>query len=211
MAMTRAQSQARTRALLVSEATRLFLERGFAATSLDAIGEAAGFTRGAVYSNFASKTEIGLAVLDGLYASVAQSAGEAAARVADQGPARWIEVVAQSMESSIGAPRWARLEVEVAASCTDEQVRESFGRRYAEMRASWQRGFLAVHDPQGSLTADPEQIALLLVSALLGAGLQRAADPSIPFDRVVGAIRLVADALAPAGRADRRSASGPQP
>src|SRR5580704_1912992 len=66
--LTRAQSQARTRALIVDAATRLFLRDGFQVTSLEQIGEDAGFTRGAVYSNFPSKTAMGIAVIDELYA-----------------------------------------------------------------------------------------------------------------------------------------------
>lgn len=38
--------------------------RGFAGATIDAIGQAAGFTKGAVYSNFESKDELFLALLD---------------------------------------------------------------------------------------------------------------------------------------------------
>ena len=70
--LTRAESQERTRRLLVEAATRLFLRDGFRATSLETIAEEAGFSRGAVYSNFASKTAIGVVVaLTHGYTSVA--------------------------------------------------------------------------------------------------------------------------------------------
>ena len=38
--------------------------KGFAGATIDAIGQAAGFTKGAVYSNFESKDELFLALLD---------------------------------------------------------------------------------------------------------------------------------------------------
>ncbi len=57
--LTRTESQARTRALILDAATRLFLCDGFQVTSLEQIGGDAGFTRGAVYSNFPSKTAMG--------------------------------------------------------------------------------------------------------------------------------------------------------
>ena len=44
-------------------ANRLFLRQGFVATSLTQIAEEAGVTKGAVYSNFASKEELFLTVL----------------------------------------------------------------------------------------------------------------------------------------------------
>src|SRR5450432_2087430 len=62
--ITREQSMARTRALLLDAAGAVFAERGFAAASLDEISEQAGFTRGAVYSNFRGKDELFLAVLE---------------------------------------------------------------------------------------------------------------------------------------------------
>lgn len=42
----------------------MFLRRGFHHASLDEIAEEAGYTKGAVYSNFAGKNELFLAVLD---------------------------------------------------------------------------------------------------------------------------------------------------
>jgi AcrR family transcriptional regulator len=57
-AMTRADRQARTREELVEAADRLFTEQGFHATSVDAVADAAGYTKGAVYSNFASKEDL---------------------------------------------------------------------------------------------------------------------------------------------------------
>lgn len=66
--LSRAESQARTRELLVSTAQRLFLADGYHATSLDKIADAAGFSKGAVYSNFSGKDELCLVVLDTIYA-----------------------------------------------------------------------------------------------------------------------------------------------
>ena len=53
--MTRAERQQRTREDLVDAAERLFSGQGFHATSLDAVAAEAGYTKGAVYSNFESK------------------------------------------------------------------------------------------------------------------------------------------------------------
>ena len=58
VAPTRAERQAQTRKELVDAAERLFTAQGFHATSLDAVAAEAGFTKGAVYSNFASKEDL---------------------------------------------------------------------------------------------------------------------------------------------------------
>ena len=62
--MTRAERRARTRGDLVDAAERLFTRNGFHATSVDAVADEAGFTKGAVYSNFASKEDLFFAVYE---------------------------------------------------------------------------------------------------------------------------------------------------
>jgi AcrR family transcriptional regulator len=62
--LTRAERKERTRAELIAAAREVFLREGFHQASLDAIAEEAGYTKGAVYSNFESKDELFLAVLD---------------------------------------------------------------------------------------------------------------------------------------------------
>jgi TetR/AcrR family transcriptional repressor of nem operon len=49
---------------LLSAAKALFLSRGYAATTVDAICERAGLSKGSFYHFFGSKDELGLAVLD---------------------------------------------------------------------------------------------------------------------------------------------------
>jgi AcrR family transcriptional regulator len=61
---TRDEKKARTRRRLLDAAAEVFAHRGFAATSLDEVAEVAGFSKGAVYSNFAGKEDLFLSVLD---------------------------------------------------------------------------------------------------------------------------------------------------
>ena len=63
--MTRAERRAQTRAALLDAAARVFAERGFGGASVEAIAAEAGYTRGAFYSNFASKEELFVALLFG--------------------------------------------------------------------------------------------------------------------------------------------------
>ena len=61
---TRAEKQAQTRQALLDAGQAVFLERGFAGASVDAIAARAGYTRGAFYSNFGSKEELFAELLD---------------------------------------------------------------------------------------------------------------------------------------------------
>ena len=62
--LTRQESRAATRAKLIESAAEVFAERGFYGASVEEIAERAGFSRGAFYSNFASREDLFLAVLD---------------------------------------------------------------------------------------------------------------------------------------------------
>jgi len=62
--MTRAESKEQTRQRLLAQAQRLFRERGYAATSLEQIADAAGVTKGAIYGHFASKEDLMLSALE---------------------------------------------------------------------------------------------------------------------------------------------------
>ena len=60
---TRRPPRSETRAAVLRAAAQMFGSNGFAQTSLDQVAAAAGLSRGAVYSNFASKDELFLALL----------------------------------------------------------------------------------------------------------------------------------------------------
>ena len=49
---------------MIEAAESLFVEQGFHATSVDQVAAEAGYTKGAVYSNFESKEDLFLAVYE---------------------------------------------------------------------------------------------------------------------------------------------------
>lgn len=61
---TREASTARTRERLLDEARRLFRDRGYAATSLEQIAEAAEVTKGAIYGHFSTKEDLLLSAIE---------------------------------------------------------------------------------------------------------------------------------------------------
>jgi AcrR family transcriptional regulator len=64
--LTPERRRQQTRDYLLQAAAQVFAERGFHSASLDEVAAAAGFTKGAVYSNFKNKEELFLAVLEAI-------------------------------------------------------------------------------------------------------------------------------------------------
>ena len=62
--LTREESKEVTRMRLIEAAERLFIRKGFDNASVEEISEAAGYSRGAFYSNFDDKEQVLLAVID---------------------------------------------------------------------------------------------------------------------------------------------------
>jgi AcrR family transcriptional regulator len=62
--LSRAERREQTRQELISAAETCFVSQGFHASSVDQVAERAGYTKGAVYSNFASKEDLFFAVYE---------------------------------------------------------------------------------------------------------------------------------------------------
>jgi AcrR family transcriptional regulator len=62
--LSRAERREQTRQELISAAEACFVTDGFHATSVDQVAERAGYTKGAVYSNFAAKEDLFFAVYE---------------------------------------------------------------------------------------------------------------------------------------------------
>jgi AcrR family transcriptional regulator len=71
--ISRPERKARTRSDLIAAARTVFVRRGFHAASLEEIAEEAGYTKGAVYSNFAGKDDLFLAVIEEHYSARAEA------------------------------------------------------------------------------------------------------------------------------------------
>jgi AcrR family transcriptional regulator len=182
------ESQARTRDLLVATARLLFLRDGYHATSLEKVADAAGFSKGAVYSNFRNKDELCLVVLDAIHAEeiTAVLAEVGAARTFDEGIAgfeRWAERM-------IGDEGWTTLEVEFAIQARrDPRLRAELAARDKAIRDVI-GGVLAAR-LEGTPVMDPHDMATALLSLGIGLGMQRVIDPTIPVDVLVKTLRAL--------------------
>lgn len=61
--LTPERRRALTRQQLLAAATEVFARRGYAAARIDEVAERAGFSKGAVYSNFSSKDDLFMALM----------------------------------------------------------------------------------------------------------------------------------------------------
>jgi len=104
---TQAERSAATRDALVAAGRALFAARGYAEVGTEAIVQAAGVTRGALYHQFADKTELFAAVFETVEAEVIARIGVA---IAAQAPADPIEAM------RLGAGAW------LDAACAEPEV-----------------------------------------------------------------------------------------
>ena len=75
-----------TREQLVTAATALFAQRGYEHTSIEAVLEQTGASRGALYHHFASKQALFEAVVDGVEAQVGEAVVVAGSEAGDVDP-----------------------------------------------------------------------------------------------------------------------------
>src|ERR1700754_1034598 len=62
--LRRAEQVERNREAVLDAAHQVFIQRGYAGASLEAIAEEAGFSKGVVYSQFGSKPDLFIALLE---------------------------------------------------------------------------------------------------------------------------------------------------
>ncbi|MBL1074436.1 TetR/AcrR family transcriptional regulator [Nocardia sp. 2] len=180
--MSRPESQARTRTDLVRTARDLFIADGMANTSLARLAEAAGYSKGAVYSNFRSKNELCLEVVELIHV-------EAVASIkAMRGPAR---TTAERL-AAFGA--WARagiadhgrnrLEFELTlAARNDPRLRDQLAANLAAVQDAL-AGLFA--DLGGSRDAEPYRDAARTVFGLgVGLAVERLVDETVTADRIM--------------------------
>lgn len=109
--LSREESRLQTRAHLLAAAKRLFVERGFGATSLRDIAAEAGYTQGAFYSNFAGKEELFVELMrersKAQMSDIAQTLSDPSASA--DGILSALEIWAQTLDAE---PEWSVLGVE---------------------------------------------------------------------------------------------------
>ena len=172
--------RAATHERLVEAATKVVAERGFHAATVDEIAAEAGFSVGALYSNFAGKDDLFLAVFDGHMRWYAERL-EAAAGTADSA-----RVFRDWMDALTEEPEQLLVFVEFwAYAVRRPKLRRSFAGRMAEIRGSLAEAIARRAERTGAeLALPPETLALVLMAVGRGLGLEKLADADAVDDRV---------------------------
>ena len=176
------ERRAATRRRLLDAATAVVAERGFHAASVDAIAAEAGYSVGAIYSNFGGKDDLFLAVFDEHAAWFEQVMADANAETSA------IEaLLAEEQQFLVFVSFWSY-------AVRVPKVRRRLAARMARFRGHVGRLIAERAEAQGgALAGDPEHVAMLALALFRGIALERLADPdAVPDGLLAGAL----DALA---------------
>jgi AcrR family transcriptional regulator len=200
---TQSQRREETREQVLAAAASVFAARGFHATSLDAIAEEAGFSRGAVYYNFADKEELFLELLDRRCAERSQDLRAVFAGTDDdvESTSRQAQLAADhALAAMTGDPEWRALYLEfLAHAARDPAFRRRFSRRSQEMRGALEGVVVERTQPVAdALGMEPEQLAVVIDA--LGTGLwahhMLHGSRAVPDDLFSKALALIVDGIA---------------
>jgi AcrR family transcriptional regulator len=197
--LTRVEQVGKNRASVLDAARRVFLARGYGGATLEAIAEEAGFSKGVVYSQFASKADLFLALLEGRIAERAAENERIAGRAAG---AAALRALLRNFEADVRAEAgWARLVIEFRVHALRDPA---LNRRYAEAHArtvDLLAGALDGIHRRGGLepAMPPRAMAGLMLAVGAGVTLERAADPgALPWP-VLSQMAMSGLGLAPPG------------
>jgi AcrR family transcriptional regulator len=178
---TRAERQAQTRSQLIDAAAQVFARRGFQAASVEEIAEEAGYSHGAVYSNFEGKADLFLAVFEDYMAERVRELAETQAALADDASLeiraraladQWMDRLARDRESFA-------LHIEFLAHAgRDPQLARRFGTRSSAMREAVARYISHYQQEAGLEPAMPtDDLALILRALGIGLAIESLVNP----------------------------------
>jgi AcrR family transcriptional regulator len=199
--MTREQSKAHTRERLLDAARSVFARGGFHGASVEEIASEAGFSTGALYSNFDGKEDLFLALMEREIAAHAREIAEAVgARAsvderAKGGARQWMTMIERE-------PELLLLFMEFwAYGVRDARVRPKVAARFAQVRELLTRLIAdGVREFDLELALPAEQLAVAIDALADGIARQKLADPDAVPDELMGKVLsiLFAGATRPA-------------
>jgi AcrR family transcriptional regulator len=209
--MSREEQVERNRRLVLAAARRVFLARGYASATVDVIAEEAGFSKGVVYSQFDSKADMFLALLEARITERAVQNERLADRLDGRQLAEAVPELALSLRRA--EPEWMQLVLEFRVHAA--RVPE-LNRRYAQLHEYTVNRLASVyarlHERAGTTPRYPARVLAQLALAISrGAFLEELADPGaadLPAPEVISDLVLRTappdDGERPPGRPIRR-------
>jgi AcrR family transcriptional regulator len=176
--LTRVESREQTRRRLLTAAARLFAQRGYQATSVDDIAEAAGFSKGAVYYNFDSKDELFEALVGEMIDELTTSLESAlhGAHTIEEKLAVAQRILTERERIEKGQPH---LELEILMQAMREpRLRRKVTEAYGRMRAAI-ASLIAEQFAEAGVKPplDAGGLATAIVAAGIGHGVMETLDP----------------------------------
>ena len=206
---SRAAKQARTRSELLSTAARVFARRGYNGASIEEIAEEAGYSHGAVYSNFDGKADLFLAVFEEYMAERARELAATQIELGEDAPLeeraraladQWMERLAKDRESFL-------LHMEfIAYAGRDPELAGRFGARSAALREAISRYIASYGEEVGiELALPPDDLALVLRALGIGLAVEALVSPdAVRRDLYGDFVELLVVLLAEGGAGDLR-------
>jgi AcrR family transcriptional regulator len=174
--------QEQTRARLLEAAATVFARRGYHVATLEEVAAEAGFTKGAVYSNFDSKDALFLALVDDELAKRVQEIGAVLEASASSGDIE-AEAERQFQRFVREEPHWPFLFYEFFAyGARRPELRAEFIKRRRAVHGVIADGIRAQAEQYGfELPMPAEQIAVAFEALMNGLAFNRVLDPrSVP-------------------------------
>jgi AcrR family transcriptional regulator len=183
----RRRPRVETRRDLLDAAARVFARDGFQGASVEAVAEAAGYSRGALYSNFKSKEALFLALWEERIERRRRELREVMQRAGD--PAAGIAPVAANVTQALDREReWFLLYFEFALhAARDAEFAERFERVREQGLSELADGIAAGLERAGlDSSLDPTDIAVALKALSYGLALERLVNDHAVSDALLG-------------------------
>lgn len=185
----RRRPRAETRRDLLDAAARVFAREGFHAASVEAVSEEAGFSRGALYSNFKSKEDLFLALYEERIERRREELREVMKR-AGSPPAGLAPVSANVMQTLDREREWFLLYFEFALhAARDAEFADRFERVREQGLAELASGIADGLEKAGlESSLDPADLALVLKALSYGLALERLVNEDIVPSELLGRV-----------------------
>jgi AcrR family transcriptional regulator len=176
--LNREEQVERNRTALLAAARRVFLAKGYAGASLDAITAESGFSKGVVYSQFTSKGDMFLALLEERIAQRAAQNEKVSGALS--GAAGVAALLRAGLRDSEAEPGWARLLVEFRVhAARDAALNERYAALHSRTLKQLEAALAGIHARAGRKPRRPlRAMAELILAFAAGSALERAANPS---------------------------------
>jgi len=178
----RREKRADIKAKILESAYLIFSEKGYEGASLERVAEAAGFSKGAVYSNFANKDELFFELVS---ARIDERIEALRAALARRGPSGGAAAVARAAGRELGAigeadPAWQILFIEFWLRCArNDALRARLAEKRRVMRTRIAESFAAEAGASGRKLGKGEamDLATTVLALSNGLGIEGIIDP----------------------------------